>query len=195
MKKENRRTPASDANNKLTAEDWLSIARRELIRGGIMAVKVDCLARLLKVSRGSFYWHFESHDDLLERLLQSWVATNTAPFLRVLESDRIGREKFQAIIDLWLAEEEYDPKFDTAVREWARVSPHVARVVRRADNGRIDVLTQIFTELGYRGADALVRARIAYFHQVGYYTLGIMESSTQRHKLGPYYTRALLGED
>ena len=180
-------------NSRLGVADWLRAARDELIANGVLAVKVDRLARRLRVTRGSFYWHFKSHADLLERLLESWVATNTAPFKRVLESKHDGQGKFQAITDLWISEEEYDPKFDTAVREWARVSPHVARIVRRADDDRIAVLHRVFEELGYKGADALVRARITYFHQVGYYTLGITESAAQRRKLRPYYTRALMG--
>ncbi len=184
----------SNGGDRLGTADWLRAARDELIQNGILSVKVDRLARRLRVTRGSFYWHFKSHKDLLEQLLKSWVATNTAPFKRVLDSGKDGEGKFQAVVDLWLSEEEYDPKFDTAVREWARVSPHVARVVRLADEERIAVLRQIFQELGYAGTDALVRARIAYFHQVGYYTLGIVESDAIRRKLRPCYSRALLGK-
>jgi AcrR family transcriptional regulator len=177
----------------LGAADWLRVARDELIRNGFLAVKVDRLARRLRVTRGSFYWHFKNRGDLLEELLKIWASTNTAPFQRVLELPADGKGKYKAIVDLWLAETEYDPNFDTAMREWARVSRHVAHVVRKADEDRIAVFESIFRELGYRGDDALVRARIAYFHQVGYYALGIIESSKRRRKLEPYYTRALLG--
>jgi AcrR family transcriptional regulator len=145
------------------------------------------------VTRGSFYWHFKDHADLLEQLLGSWARNNTEPFKRVLKSGGTGYEKFHAIVDLWISEQEYDPKFDIAVREWARVSPHVAQIVRRADARRIAVLQRIFRELGYTDPEALVRARISYFHQVGYYTLGIAESTEARRKLSPYYTKALLG--
>jgi AcrR family transcriptional regulator len=180
-------------NSRLGAADWLGAAREELIANGILAVKVDRLARRLRVTRGSFYWHFESHADLLEQLLKSWVATNTAPFKRILESEQDGRDKFKAIADLWISEAEYDPRFDTAMREWARVSPEIASIVHRADEDRIAVLHRVFNEMGYKGTDALVRARITYFHQVGYYTLSITESPARRRKLQPYYTRALLG--
>jgi AcrR family transcriptional regulator len=175
-------------------EEWLRAAREELVKKGILAVKVDCLARRLRVTRGSFYWHFKSHKDLLEQLLASWVATNTTPFKQVLKSNGNGHAKFRAVVDLWLSEEEYDPTFDAAVREWARISRHVSAVVRTADDDRIEVLRQIFLEMGYSGADALVRARVTYFHQVGYYTLGIHESDAVRQRLRPYYVRVLLGE-
>jgi AcrR family transcriptional regulator len=186
---------AGNRSERLGAADWIRAAREELIRHGILAVKVDRLARRLRVTRGSFYWHFSSHRDLLEQLLKSWVATNTAPFKRLLTSGLDGYGKFQAVVDLWLSEDEYDPKFDTAVREWARVSSHLARVVRHADEERIEVMRQIFLDLGYEREDALVRARITYFHQVGYYALGIVESVQKRRKLRGYYMRALVGKD
>jgi AcrR family transcriptional regulator len=193
MAAKKRKRKGAPANSRLGVEDWLRAARDELIENGILAVKVDRLARRLKVTRGSFYWHFDSHADLLGKLLESWQATNTAPFEKVLQLDKSGLEKFQAIVDLWLSEEEYNPKFDAAVREWARVFPEIAKIVLQADEVRISVLHEIFRQLGYRGKHALVRARITYFHQVGYYTLGISESSVDRNKLLPYYTEALLG--
>ena len=181
-------------SERLGPADWLQAAQDELMLRGVPAVKVDRLARRLRVTRGSFYWHFKSRSDLLQRLLQSWIATNTAPFQQVLKSNKNGRAKFQAVIDLWVDEDQYNPQFDVAMREWARVSRKVARIVREADDARIEVLRQIFNEIGYVGASALVRARVAYFHQVGYYTLGIVESHETRRRLRPHYTRALLGE-
>jgi AcrR family transcriptional regulator len=177
----------------LAADDWLQAAREELIARGVLAVKVDRLSRRLKVSRGSFYWHFRSHAELLDRLLESWASTNTEPFRQTLRLKIDGYRKFQAIIDLWLSETDYDPQFDTAVREWARISTRVARVVHHADQQRIGVFRRIFRELGYPEPEALVRARITYFHQVGYYALGLQESASVRRKLRPYYTDALLG--
>jgi AcrR family transcriptional regulator len=192
------RKPRRNANGNgkaLSVADWLLAARAELIQRGVLSVKVDRLARKLHVTRGSFYWHFDSQADLLRRLLDHWMTNNTEPFKRVLTSYPDATRKFQAIVDLWLSEDEYDPRFDTAVREWARVSPQVGRVVRRVDDQRIEVLRQIFLELGYVDPDATVRARITYFHQVGYYALGIVESTTARRRLRPYYTRALMGKE
>jgi len=193
MSKLQRSNHTNGSGKVLGAADWLRVAQAELIYKGIHAVKVDRLARKLRVTRGSFYWHFSSHADLLKQLLNSWIVNNTEPFKKVLESERDGSGKFQAIVDLWLSEREYNPKFDSAVRDWARASPQVARVVRTADEERIALLREIFKELGYTDPEALVRARITYFHQVGYYTLGIVEKPDVRRKLRPYYTRILLG--
>jgi hypothetical protein len=43
--------------------------------------------------------------------------------------------------------------------------------------------------------DAHIRARVTYYHQVGYYALGIRESHKRRLNLMPRYVRALTGRD
>jgi AcrR family transcriptional regulator len=187
------RRPAASAATPLGREDWLRAARAELIEGGILAVRVGRLARRLSVTRGSFYWHFENHADLLRQLLRDWRDTNTEPFERVLQTHRGGVAQFDAVAELWLSESEYDPRFDTAVREWARVSKPVAAVMRRADQRRIAILRQIFLNAGHKDPDASIRARVAYFHQVGYYALGFRESRGRRRALAPLYSRVLLG--
>jgi hypothetical protein len=79
------------------------------------------------------------------------------------------------------------------VRDWARVDRAVAAAVQRADHRRIEVLRRIFLDLGYADPEALVSARIAYFHQVGYYALGLAEDPARRRELRPHYVRALVG--
>jgi AcrR family transcriptional regulator len=185
--------PGGARRRTLDRAAWIGAARGELLRGGIAAVKIGRLARRLGATRGSFYWHFADRDDLLRELLVDWEASNTAPFERILAEGSNGIAEFEAVVELWLAETEYSPAFDTAVRDWARIDPTVAAAVRRADERRIDVLRRIFLDLGFRDPEALVRARITYFHQVGYYTLGLAEEPARRRELTPLYVRALLG--
>jgi AcrR family transcriptional regulator len=190
-----RRRSRRDARQPLGPEDWLDAARAELIAAGISAVKVGRLARRLRVTRGSFYWHFTSHGHLLRELLTSWERVNTDPFERVLSRNGAphGVKEFLAICNLWLEEKDYSPAFDTAVRDWARTSSEADAAVRRADERRINILRRVFLDMGYIDPQALVRARVAYFHQVGYYTLKIREDRETRLELLPTYMEVLLG--
>jgi hypothetical protein len=52
-------------------------------------------------------------------------------------------------------------------------------------------IERIFRDMGYKGKDAHIRARVTYYHQVGYYAMGVRESRTQRMELIPYYRRVL----
>jgi AcrR family transcriptional regulator len=178
----------------LGRENWLQAARAALIAGGVDAVKVDRLARRLRMTRGSFYWHFDSRADLLRELLRHWEATNTAAFQRLLKAGNSnGVTEFLAVVDLWMAETDFSPAFDTAVRDWARVSREARAAVRRVDAERIGVLHRIFLDLGFPDPEAFVRARITYFHQIGYYTLDVRESPEERQALVPVYVRILAG--
>lgn len=53
--------PDDDSRKRrLTREDWIEAATKRLISRSIDAVRVESLATEMKVSRGSFYWHFKS---------------------------------------------------------------------------------------------------------------------------------------
>src|SRR3546814_4494765 len=55
--------PPRNGNIKVTREGWLNCARVALIEDGIEGVKVDRLAKRVKVTRGGFYHHFKNHKD------------------------------------------------------------------------------------------------------------------------------------
>jgi AcrR family transcriptional regulator len=180
----------------LGREAWLRAAKSALIREGIGGVEVGKLARKLRATRGGFYWFFTSRKQLLDQLLADWEENNTAVFKSIVrDRGANGTAEFKALCEIWVNEAGYNPQWDAAVREWARISPRVATVVRRVDDARIEIIQRIFHDMGYDDPEAFVRARTTYFHQVGYYTLGVQESREQRLTLLPIYTRILTGRD
>ena len=175
---------------------WLDTARKALIEEGTAGVEINKLAKRLGSSRGGFYWFFKNRAQLLEELLAYWVQTSTLLFERILQGPaRNGMEEYLAMTNLWVDENEYDPKWDGAVRDWARTSKAVRRIVQGVDQKRIAVLEQIFNDMGYKGKEANVRARVMYYHQVGYYAMGVQESQRERRALIPYYRKVLTGRD
>jgi AcrR family transcriptional regulator len=180
----------------LGREIWLDTARRALIEEGVVGVEINKLARRLGSSRGGFYWFFKDRAQLLEELLAYWVETSSVLFDRILQlPGRNGMEEYLAMTNLWIDENEYDPKWDGAVRDWARTSKSVRKIVQAVDQKRIAVLERIFNDMGYTGMEARVRARVMYYHQVGYYALGVHESRKTRRALIPYYRKALTGRE
>lgn len=173
--------------------DWIAAARTMLIEGGIAAVQISPLATRLGVTRGGFYWRFTNRQDLLDHLLVDWEARNTQPFLEVIRSTLSAHDRYRDMTSLWLEERDFDPKLDTAIRQWANVDAGVATVVRRNDDARIAALQRLFEDAGQEPMEAMVRARVVYFHQIGYYALGFHETLDERRKLMPYYDRILTG--
>lgn len=185
----------ANSQARLSRSDWLAAARNILIASGIDAVKVDRVAKSLNVTRGGFYWHFKDRQDLHEALLDGWERETNRMFEATLSGGDYedGVAEFQALVDAWIEEDTYSPAYDAAMRDWARTSKHAATAVRRVDKHRIAIITRIFEDLGFSGTEAFIRARITYFHQVGYYALGLGESPKERKKLLPYYLYALTG--
>ena len=175
-------------------EAWIRAARAALIGGGLQAVRVERLASTLKATRAAFYYHFASREKLLGALVRHWKDSNTGIFRQSLSREAGSPDvRIANLTRIWIEEREFDPAFDSAMRDWARVSPDVARSVRQVDRQRIELLRMVFLDLGYAGVEAFIRARITYFHQVGYYTLGLRETRTRRRELAPIYTRVLIG--
>ena len=181
--------------SRLRPEDWLHAARRRLVGGGIDAVKIGPLAEDLKVTRGSFYWHFRDRNHLLQTLLSQWRGESHEMFDRLVGGDAAsGMEEFVRLVHLWIDESEFDPSLESAMRDWARTSEEVAAVVKAVDEERIAYIKRIFLDFGYEEDEAFIRARITYFHQVGYYTIGFNESLDARMALLPMYVYVLTGK-
>ena len=188
-----RRKGASPEGQRLGRGDWIEAAKTALLKGGVHAVKVDLLARALHITRGSFYWHFASRAELLDALLDRWREQNTAPFRAIAGRGGAATERFLEIVRLWLDEREFEPAFDGAIREWARESAAVAAELEKIDQERMAILEEIFVGLGFAQPEAMIRARVTYYHQVGYYTLAVKETRETRDRYLPLYTRILTG--
>jgi AcrR family transcriptional regulator len=181
------------AERGLSTAEWLELAKSTLIKEGIGGVKIDRLAKMGGVTRGGFYYRFKGLQGLLDELLEHWRATNHQPIIDALTGPGAPAKRFRALVHLWLEEREYDPDYDTAIRAWSRVSPKVAAVVHEIDDLRIEALKQLFLDAGYDDDEAFIRARITYFHQVGYYAMGLKESAKRREELSELYYRVLTG--
>lgn len=168
-------------NAKATREDWLNVATDVLISDGVDQVKVLNLSTRLGVSRSSFYWYFKSRQALLDALLSGWEASNTRHFINACDAPAdtitgaVGN-LFCCFVDAAL----FDPQLDFAIRDWARRSGPVRRVVDRADDDRLAAVRRMFVRYGYTEEDAGSRARILYYMQIGYYALELREPIDER---------------
>lgn len=187
--------PASQLRRQtLTRDAWVAAARKVLERGGISEVKIDRLARRLKVTRGSFYFHFSSLKDLHDALLDEWRQKNCVPFEHLRDSEVAdGFDFFSRVVHVWVDENPFNPQLDLSIRDWARTSRRLAKEVGDMDDLRLDLLKRSFEAMGYDGDESLVRARITYFHQIGQYAISFKEDPTRRRALQPLFGQVLVG--
>lgn len=173
---------------------WVDAARDVLISGGISALNLRGLAASLGVTTGAFYSVFSGLEDLHEALRQRWIDQNVTPMIAAISAaGEDGFQQYLAALRVTILEGTFDPRFDNAVRDWAHSAPRTAEVLAEADSLRIAALERMFRALGDDEKRAMIRARIAYFHQVGYGTLEIHDDPDERLLNLRYYAEALTG--
>ncbi|MEM8750305.1 MAG: TetR/AcrR family transcriptional regulator [Pseudomonadota bacterium] len=181
-------------NVKVTRDDWLSLALDVLISDGVEQVKILSLSEKLGVSRSSFYWYFESRQDLLDALLDHWETTNTGALVKQAQIETVTITQavcnvFRCFIDVRL----FNNRLDFAVREWARRSASVRAILDRSDETRLAALTAMFRRFDYDEMDAVTRARILYYMQIGYYAAELNEPLETRLAFLPTYIVGFTG--
>ncbi|MBN9549228.1 MAG: TetR/AcrR family transcriptional regulator [Alphaproteobacteria bacterium] len=181
-------------NIKVTRSDWINMALETLISDGIGNVRVLTLGQKLGVSRSSFYWYFNSRQDLLDQLLKHWHDTNTTA---IVERARRPAETIimgvMNVFECWADERLFDPRLDFAVREWARRSADVRRMIDQADDDRLTAIRDMYRRHGYDDEDAFIRARVLYYMQIGYYVLDLKEPVEARVSHLAAYLRSFTG--
>ena len=176
-------------------ELWLQAAREALLDGGIEAVKIQLLAKRLKLSRASFYWFFEDRDQLLQALLAQWRDRNTGSIVNRANAyaDSLAEGTLN-VCDCWFDQDLFDSRFEFAVRSWALQSPEILVEVQEADTRRIAALTALFERFGRDSLQAEVRARAIYLVQIGYISMQVREEPAPRMARVPGYVRIYCGE-
>lgn len=187
---------ALKGNVKVTREEWLKLAGEVLIERGVSQVKVLTLANSLGVSRSSFYWYFRSRKDLLDQLLEGWEGQNTRAVIE--HAARPAGNICRAVMHLFecfIDPNQFDPRLDFAVREWARRSATVRARLDAADAARVNAIRDMFLRHGFEEAEAFTRARIIYFMQIGYYSLVENEPFETRFSLLQPYLVSFTSEE
>lgn len=182
-------------NVKVTRADWLALAMDVLVSDGVEQVKVLSLASRMGVSRSSFYWYFKSRQELLDALLDRWQSTNTAAI--VAQSELPAATITQAVCNVQrcvVNPDLFDTALDFAVRDWARRSGRVRRMLDQSDATRLDALTAMFARFGYDDAEAITRARVLYYMQLGYDFAQLNEPPDLRLSRVPHYLYVFTGQ-
>ncbi|MAO90493.1 MAG: TetR family transcriptional regulator [Rhodospirillaceae bacterium] len=186
---------APAAHTKATRQDWIDLALKTLISDGVEQVKILPLSQSLKVSRSSFYWYFQSREDLLAALLEIWAGTNTPAIVsRAQRPCPNITDAVLAVFECFLDSTLFDPKLDFAVREWSRRDPEIRRIVDQSDDTRMQALTKMFARHGFAPNESFIRARILYYMQIGYYALDIAETLDERLAHSRDYLIGFTGE-
>lgn len=176
----------------LSRQDWIEAARDILINGGKASLSLRGLSEALGVTTGAFYSLFTNLDELHDAILEEWIKQNSEPLTRAIEAaGSDGMQQYLAYVRELVLGTHFDPRFDNAIRDWAHSSQKTAAVLRDVEARRVEELRRVFLAMGFSGKAALIRARVTYFHQVGYNAMQIKETLEERLTNIPYYAEIL----
>jgi AcrR family transcriptional regulator len=148
---------------RLTKSDWIAHGMRTLASDGAAGLKVGSMATGLRVSRGSFYWHFEDIADFRSQLLKSWQERTTDQVIRTLETEA-GPERLKQLLTRAF---DRRPSADRAIRSWAAEDVEVAAIVASVDARRIAYIADLIVAAGVERPRALRRATLLYWAWLG----------------------------
>jgi AcrR family transcriptional regulator len=167
-----------ESTAKLGRQDWLAMGIKTLLEKGIEAVRVDPLAKVLEVTRGSFYWHFKNRDDLLVAILEEWERLNTRQVIEEIEA--LDDSASSKLLSLFEIAAEDDDRLERAIRVWSVNDTRAAEVIDRVDRQRLDYLQGLFLQLGFSALESKVRAQIVYSVRLGWVVMATSSQSIER---------------
>ena len=178
-----------------SADVWIEAAYRLLIKGGVEAVKILPLAKGLRLSRTSFYWHFADREALLAALVRRWQEKNTGNLIRQTELPAASINAAALnLVDCWITPELFDSQLDRAMRDWARTDRPLHAAFVAADAARLAAIRAMYLRHGFGAQEADVRASAVYLTQVGYIDLETRETLETRLRRVPTYVEIFTGQ-
>jgi len=155
----------------LTPDDWVKASFRALSAGGPQAIKVEAIAKALKVSKGSFYWHFKDVSALKADMLRHWLQVATHDIISDVSDNGLGpKEQLRRLVDIATSEknEPYGGALaEAAIRDWARYDENAAATLKVVDAARRQFLRMLFEKSGVPPAQCVSYANILYAALIG----------------------------
>jgi len=163
--------PARGAAARLKRDDWLDAAFDAAVEHGFDGVRVLVLADTLGVTRGSFYWHFKDHAELIAALLERWRASETQSNAQMQEPASTDPVKdLEILLDVALAHggvELRNMRFELALRALGRRDAAVAEMLRKVDQARLTMVAGKFARIAPDTQTATDLAVLFYVAVVG----------------------------
>jgi len=149
---------------RLTRVNWLDHGLKVLASSGAAALKAEPLAASLKVSRGSFYWHFRDIGQFHVELLARWRQRATDDIIALIDRETSHDARLQLLMRIALAG---DDRLERSIRSWASQNRVAADAVASVDKIRIEYLSQLLRSAGIPEKRASARATFLYWAYAG----------------------------
>jgi len=154
----------------LSRDAWLGAAAAAVAEGGFENVRVLALAKRLGVTRGSFYWHFEDHADLIASLLERWHDRRLGELAYLRPGEGDPETELRRIFRLVLSEPARNTRrlrVELAIRDFAQRDAHAAKIVAEVDRARLDQTAALLEHVAADKQKARDLALLLYVATIG----------------------------
>jgi AcrR family transcriptional regulator len=164
-------SPKRDASTvRLSRENWIDGAIAFLHNNNVDAIRLDALADQLGVTKGSFYWHFASREELLTAIVETWRERMVNHILDWLKTaSGTPAQQLKQLFRLAISPRDDVPggPLELALRDWARRDPEVDRIVSKVDAERLGILESLYQRIGLKGEQAKAYALLHITYAAG----------------------------
>ncbi|NHZ36144.1 TetR/AcrR family transcriptional regulator [Massilia sp. CCM 8692] len=158
-------SPRSPGQPRLSRETWLDFGLAVLREDGPQALKADPLCKRMGVSRGSFYWHFDSAASFALAVLERWESIATD---QIIGSIALAATDAPARLRLLLVNVgQLDVGLYDAINTLGAQDPGAAQVLRRVHERRVAFVASLLVEAGFDAPEAGTRAQLIYAWAMG----------------------------
>jgi AcrR family transcriptional regulator len=156
---------------RLSASDWELGALEMIADLGLAAVAVEPLAKRLGVTKGSFYWHFDTREALIDSTLKRWSDDDAGDVISRVQGIADPRERLRTLFRVTSRTMRLHKIYSALIK--AIDHPSVGPRVEKISEARLKFLTQLFTDAGLQPVRAAHRARLAFAAYVGFLQMSL----------------------
>ena len=151
--------------SRIDEKAWLEAALRVLADGGVDAVRVESVSRMLGVTKGSFYKRFANRDALLVAMLEYWRRESTYSVIETFSNiEEPPADKLDRILALSKRRPDVRDRarMELAIRLWGHKDDRAAETMAEVDNIRLQYFVSVFESNGFNPSEAEGRAFLTY---------------------------------
>jgi AcrR family transcriptional regulator len=152
-------------SDQLSAKDWVDEGLKALASRGFTALKAEPLAKALRVSRGSFYWHFADIAAFHTAILARWHEVAAEQIIANVEAASNNEDPLALLLRRVFGER---LTLERAVRTWASVDLAARAAVQAIDRRRLNYVEGLLAQAGLPVELARARAQILYWAFLGF---------------------------
>ena len=168
---------------RITKAQWISKGLDVLSEEGYHAIHIDILCDKFKITKGSFYHHFDSLEDYEKKLLKHWEKETLAGLNKALDKVESPEAKLFHMVD-WVFS--VSGTLELSLRAWALHNKLVKKLVVTMDLKRISTVTDMYMKIGVPRKEARELAELGHAAWIGIQTCyieGVIDRERSRQHI------------